>query len=231
MIKYRLVDDPKKPGKKVAELIHSDLLDIDDIVAELPGGFAMKDKYKKIIYDFFNTAFEQARKEGKTVNTPLLLIKPTGKIDENGEFEIEVTPGEALQEAIKKVKLVEVEGEPEPDPVKISFVHDLLSDSTNKYITPGGIIEISGKFLKIRPFQGNGEQESLSFCMEKTGESFKIENILTNSVHKIVAELPEDLPEGAGYLTITTGMFDNPKKMRPSGKSKLLIVKPIGRRK
>jgi hypothetical protein len=229
MIKYRLVDDPDNPGKKKKEIIYSDMIELDDLVAEIPGGFAMKETYKKIIYDFFETAFHVAQKEGRSVATPLINIKPTGRIDENGEYEIDVFPGDELQKAINNFKMVKVEGDPEPDPVKIHFVHDLLSDTTNKYITPGGIVEINGKFLKIRPYKKDGSHcESLTFHTLKTGKVINIGNILTNTVHKLVIELPEDMPEEDGNFVIITGMFNDDKKMRPQGKSKTLKVKRSG---
>jgi hypothetical protein len=227
MIKYRLVDDPDNPGKKKKEIIYSDLIEIDDLVAEIPGAFAMKDTYKKIIDDFFETAFNVARKEGKTVNTPLINIKPTGKIDENGDYEIEVSPGEELQSAINNFKMVKVEGNPEPDPVKISFVHDLLSDTTNQYLTPGGIVEINGKFLKIRPYHNKSGAESLTFHTLHTRKVININILLTNTVHKLVVELPDDMPKEEGHFVIITGMFDDPEKMRPIGKSKKLKVRKL----
>ncbi|MDR1339976.1 MAG: DUF4469 domain-containing protein, partial [Prevotellaceae bacterium] len=115
-----------------------------------------------------NEFFEEVSKiteDGETVNTPLFntqLSMPgvyKGAMDsfdsKRHSVKVNINPGTILRESVHRIKTEKVTvAEPLPH---ILEVKDVMSDTVNDIITPGGVIQLRGgrlKFLTDQPDNG-----------------------------------------------------------------------------
>jgi hypothetical protein len=113
-------------------------------------------------------------------------------------LKINLNAGTRLLEAAKKVKLTKViVAEPTPH---ILEVKDVISDSVNDTLTPGGIIQIRGGRLKFIP----SEENNGVFLINESGENIKLTVIAENKPARIMAMLPTELSQGTYLLEVRT---------------------------
>jgi hypothetical protein len=89
--------------------------------------------------------------EGNSINLRLIHLHPSipGAFEEGQypkEAAIKITPSKEVAEVAKKIHLRHVEA---VSPMRIDFVHDVKSNTTNDKVTRGGTVKITGHNLKI----------------------------------------------------------------------------------
>lgn len=111
-----------------------------------------------------------------------------------------------LRELASNVEIV-VLG-PAPDPAYIAEVYDVLSKTTNEFLTPGGNMIISGHLIKVVPDEHGDEREIgayLGFMNGITQVLVRIPEPLTiNTSGQIIAQVPEMLPGKDWFIEIRT---------------------------
>jgi hypothetical protein len=158
-----------------------------------------------------NEFFEEIRmitEEGETVNTPLLNTQfstpgvYSGAMDsfdaKRHSLKLNLAPGKLLRESVKKVKLEKVVvSEPLPH---ILEVKDVVSESVNETLTPGGVLQLRGSRLKFLP----SEENNGVFLIDEQGVATKLSVIVENKPARIMMMLPADLPQGAYFAEVRT---------------------------
>jgi hypothetical protein len=133
---------------------------------------------------------------------------------------INLNPGTVLREAARKIKTEKVTvAESLPH---ILEVKDVMSDTINDVITPGGVIQLRGsklKFLADQPDNG-------IFLMHDNGTEFKVLTIVENKPARLIAVLPADLPQGEYFIELRTSFTTGkPAKTLKRGRyNKILSV-------
>jgi hypothetical protein len=181
-----------------------------------------------------NEFFEEVSKiteDGETVNTPLFntqLSMPgvyKGVMDsfdaKRHSVKININPGTIMRDAVRKVKTEKIAvAEPLPH---ILEVKDVMSDTVNDIITPGGVIQLRGGRLKFLTDQlDNG-----IFLMGENEAEFKIATIVENKPARLIAVLPADLPQGEYYIELRTsysGAVKPAKTLKRGRYNKILTV-------
>jgi hypothetical protein len=91
----------------------------------------------------------------------------------------------------------------------IEKVVDSASGTSNELLTPGKVITITGKKIRIVPQEGEREQDCVIFENEDHGSTYVLEDpIITNDPSKVVVQLPH-LDHGTYKLTIKTVFSNN----------------------
>ncbi len=222
-MRYRVVPDPET-GLFKAEIHDPQEISLTDLLlsTDMPDALVKKDEYEKIFNDFFNIIHENAL-NGIGFTSDFIEVIPTQSDDPEAP-PYEVIPGTKLQQgfdkAMENVEMVKVEGDI-PTPVQIDSFHDLLSDQKDEVITPGGMAEIEGDYLKI--IHPDAAEEGVFFTNTQTQEVFKSCEYLINAPFKLTFNLPEVMPAGEYALEIKTA-YQQTDILRSGAFHKLLKV-------
>ena len=154
--------------------------------------------------------------DGGAVNTPLFNIYPsiagvfnsaTDNFDpRRHRVKTNVTPGKRLKKANEGIKVQKVQT---ADPVPfILEVRDILSDTANDLLTPGGVIQIQGGRLKLamdNPANG-------IFLIDEQGQATKLQHIVENKPARLIGMLPASLAQGTYTLEVRTTLSSTTNK-------------------
>jgi hypothetical protein len=145
---------------------------------------------------------------GDGVNTPIVNIYPGMTGVYNGATDsfdpkrhrcrANLTAGKQLNAAVKKIKTEKIVV-PESLPY-ILEVKDIVSDSVDDSLTPGGVIQLRGSKLKLVP----AIPEDGIYLTEENGAVTKLAVLVENKPARLMAMIPADLPQGIYTLTVKT---------------------------
>jgi hypothetical protein len=155
---------------------------------------------------------------GETVNTPLFntLWSMPGIVEGAADpvdtkkhpAKINLYPGTGLREAARKVKTEKVLV-PEPAP-HILEVKDVVGGTVNENLTPGGVIQLRGGRLKFLP----AEQNNGIFLVGEQGEEIKLSVIVENKPARLIAVMPNDVPQGDYFIEVRTSFTSSGKTLK-----------------
>jgi hypothetical protein len=182
------------------------------------------------VLEFFSEVYT-ITEEGETVNTLLfntLWSTPgsvegaAGSVDfKKHPAKINLYPGTGLREAARKVKTQKViVADPVPH---ILEVKDIVGGTVNENLTPGGVIQLKGGRLKfLQTEENNG-----IFLVGEHGEEIKLTVIVENKPSRLIAVMPNDVPQGDYFIEVRTSSSATGKPMKSLKKSnfnKILTV-------
>jgi hypothetical protein len=162
--------------------------------------------------------------EGDTVNTPLVNtnLSISGVYDgaadnydsKRHRTKINANAGSRLVTALAKVKPQKVNvAEPVPH---ILEVKDIVSDTVNETLTPGGVLQLRGSRLKFLPAEaGNGV-----FLINEQGVERQLTVIVENKPARLMLLLPADLSDGTYWVEVrsTYSSAGKPAKTLKTGR-------------
>jgi len=146
--------------------------------------------------------------EGDTVNTPLVNtnLSVSGVFDSAADnydgkrhrTKINTNAGARLTTALTKVKPQKTDvAEPLPH---ILEVKDIVSDTINETLTPGGVLQLRGSRLKFLPAEaGNGV-----FLINEQGAERQLTVVAENKPARIMVLLPTDLANERYWVEVRT---------------------------
>ncbi|WP_310686760.1 DUF4469 domain-containing protein [Aliifodinibius sp. S!AR15-10] len=109
---------------------------------------------------------------------------------------LNISPGSRLQEVADNIssrKVTRRQRRP-----RIVHVKDYESGTTNRKLTPGGVVEIYGSLLKHDP----GDEEQGVFLIPKGGNEMKAGPFMQNKPSRLMVALPDELPAGEYELEV-----------------------------
>jgi hypothetical protein len=236
MIKYVLENniltakDPNDRYARVVEVRTRTQEDLAQAVADRnmgiskPEVLAMLEAQAEII--------ERWVSDGDAVLTRTVHIHPTVPgVYKDGEYPsravVRATPTKELSEAIKHTPLQHTEP---VSPIRIEFVHDVPTDTTNDKITRGGTAKIKGHNLKIA---GPDPTVGIEFISVEDPEAIyrvAAKNILINNPSELMIIAPLMVPGEEVILRITTQYSSGPFLKKPrvcTFDRKLTVVDPV----
>jgi hypothetical protein len=169
--------------------------------------------------------------EGDTVNTPLVhtILSIPGVFEgaadsydgKRHRTRINTNAGVRLTTAIVKVKPQKIDvAETVPH---ILEAKDVVSDTVNETLTPGGVLQLRGSRLKFMPAEaGNGV-----FLVDEQGVERQLTTVVENKPARIIVLLPADLAVGTYWVEVRTSGTVNgkpTKNLKTGRNSKPLIV-------
>lgn len=210
MIKYVLENniltqnDPNDRYARVVEVRTRTEEDIAEAIAKRnlgiskPEVLAMSEARAEIIKDWIA--------DGDAVLTRIVHIHPTVPgVYKDGEYPtgavVRATPSKELSEAIKKTPLQHTEP---VSPIRIEFVYDQQSSTTNDKVTRGGTVKITGHNLKIA---GEDPAVGVEFIsMEDPEAIYKVpsKNILINNPSELMVVAPMMVVDEKVVVKVTT---------------------------
>jgi hypothetical protein len=169
--------------------------------------------------------------EGDTVNTPLVNtnLSIPGVFDgaadsydgKRHRTRINANAGARLTIALTKVKPQKVEV-PEPAP-HILETKDIVSDTVNETLTPGGVLQLRGSRLRFLPAEaGNGV-----FLVNEQGKETQLTVVAENKPSRTILLLPADLSSGTYWVEVrsSSSVSGKPTKTLKTGRfAKTLTV-------
>jgi hypothetical protein len=103
-----------------------------------------------------------------------------------------------------------------PDPLPyIIEIRDIVSETVNDTLTPGGVVQLRGSRLKFLTEQ----EDNGIFLINGSGEATKLQVIAENKPARLMAMLPADLPQGTYTVEVRTSYTGSgkPRKSVRSG--------------
>ena len=216
MISYTLVENllTAAPNDFMAQTVNVRSFNMSEIVQRIMG------RNPGLSAAQINVALEKFIHEvclivedGGAVNTPLLNTQPSiagvfhGTVDtfdpRRHRIRTNLTAGTALRRATDGIRTQKVQTA-EPTPF-ILEVRDVLSESTNEQITPGGVLQIRGGRLKL----GTESPENGVFLIDNDGNAVKITVVVENKPARLIVMLPADLQSGTYTLEVRTALNSN----------------------
>ena len=146
--------------------------------------------------------------DGGAINTPLFNTQPSiagvfhGAVDtfdaRRHRVKTNITSGTMMHRATDEIRTQKVQiAEPLPF---ILEVHDVVSETVNEEITPGGVLQIRGGRLRlITENPANG-----IFLIGDDGQDVKLPTVIENKPSRLIAMIPADLPTGDYSLEVRT---------------------------
>jgi hypothetical protein len=156
--------------------------------------------------------------DGGAINTPLLNTQPSiagvfhGAADtfdpRRHRVKTNISQGTAMRRATTAIKTQKVQTA-EPIPY-ILEVHDVLSDTVNELLTPGGVLQIRGGRLKMMP----DNPDNGIFLTDDTGMVIKMPVVIENKPARLIVMIPPDLPAGSYELEVRTTLSASGKEVK-----------------
>ncbi|MDR0700015.1 MAG: DUF4469 domain-containing protein [Tannerella sp.] len=210
MIKYVLENNiltQKEPNDRYARVVEVRTRTQEDLAQAVadrnmgiskPEVLAMLEAQAEII--------ERWVSDGDAVLTRTVHIHPTVPgVYKEGEYPsqavVRATPTKELSEAIKHTPLQHTEP---ISPIRIEFVHDIPSNTTNDKITRGGTAKIKGHSLKIA---GTDPSVGIEFISIEDPEAiYKVaaKNILINNPSELMIIAPQMVVNEEVIVRVTT---------------------------
>ncbi len=210
MLKYALYRNrlTKKPNAYTAIPQAYEIKGIEDIIHQLtqPGSILKETECVAVINDFFK-ALSYQLKEGHGFACDYIRIHPKitgifeGKEDvfdpERHQKQLSIVAMNALKDAMNELKLKKVE--PIGSQAEIKSVYDLKSQQTDGVLSPGHLIEIHGRKLKLNTELAD---EGIFLINSADDSEIKITHLHTNHPGKLSAMLPDNLASGTYLLEV-----------------------------
>ncbi len=230
--KYGLRENPlNKSGVKnyIASPQRDASKSIDDIIDMMIGkGSTVTRAEAYSVIEEFNYAIEQILLSGVSVNTPMFNISPsiTGTFDtleekfdkSRHEVNININPGGRLGKIAALIPLEKVDADLRL-PVLKSFT-DIVSETQNAELTPGGIGHIKGDFLKL----DTTDAQQGVFFIDKNSVETQVASIARNKPGELIFMIPNGLAKG-NYRVEVRSVFHNTKSLRTGTLAGQLTVK------
>lgn len=154
--------------------------------------------------------------DGGAINTPLFNTQPSvagvfhGAADtfdpRRHRVRTNLSQGTAMRRATASIRTQKVQtAEPAP---YILEVHDVLSDTVNEQLTPGGVLQIWGGRLKI----ATENPENGVFLIDDAGNAIKMPVVIENKPSRLIVMLPADIPAGSYELEVRTTLSSSTNK-------------------
>ncbi len=180
----------------------------------------------------FEEAIMQIIKDGDGLNTGIfsmhLDIKGTFA-DANSYFNpsenkiaININASKPLKDLLAEVVLQRVYGSGKES--KITSVEDTLSKTTNKTLSEGGPVKVSGYLIKIIATQPSDNKEGLYAVSLSDGSSTKFPTQVRNTPSQLIYLAPSSLPSDDYRLEVRTYGISNKTK---SGKTLRVISSDV----
>jgi hypothetical protein len=209
MIDYILEDNPltEDPNDRTARVVNTQPYneeDLADAIAKRNIGISKSETLAVL------EAAADIKKEwiehGDTINLRLEHYHYTipGAYREGDypkEAVMRITPSKELTDVVKKISLRNVEPSSR---MRIEFVNDVKSATTNDKITPGGVVKIAGYNLKLAGTDVSVGLTFVSMTNPNTAYSVPIADIFTNNPSELMFIAPAMTPGEEVQLKITT---------------------------
>jgi hypothetical protein len=220
MIDYVLEDNlltPKDPNDRYARVVNvqsrseSDLAEAvsrRNIGISKAEALAMLEAASEIQLEWLS--------EGHAINMRLAHFHPSipGAFEE-GEYPkdavIRITASKEVAETAKTVPLRHVEA---VNPIHISFVHDVKSDTTNDKVTRGGSVKITGHNLKVT---GKEPAVGIEFISVEDPEAIypvPAQDIVINNPSELLIVAPQMVTGEEVQLKVTTQYSGNSNNLK-----------------
>jgi hypothetical protein len=159
----------------------------------------------RAVLEEYGAAMIYLLKEGYTINTSLFKINLgiCGVFtDENDVFDaarhqinLNVSTGDRLAVVPQLIKLKKIEATSAlPSPKKLT---DVGSGTQNSVLTPGGVVKITGKRMKINP-----EAPEQGIYLVHSKQTFKVASFVTSRPSELVFMLQDKMPAGDYTLEV-----------------------------
>jgi hypothetical protein len=158
--------------------------------------------------ELYNNEVADIVADGGAVHTPLFIIAPSIPGVFNGmadsfdplrhTVKTNLNPGILLRQAATKIKVRKVQVT-DPSPY-ISEVKDIVSNTTNELLTPGGVLQLRGNRLK---FFADKPDDGVFFIDDNNVET-RCEMIVENKPARIIVMLPAPLASGNYRIELRT---------------------------
>lgn len=231
-LKYGLVSNELTPDPNDQRaVVYVDIVKtLEDIVDEMIGrgstitkaeAMSTMEEYYRAVAIFLG--------QGCTVSTPAYNITPVIKgvfEDDDERFNpgkhelyLNIRPNTRLKEAAKNIAVEYVESDGQQP--RIKKLYDLVSETTSKQITPGGIAHLKGKLLKFDPadvqqgiFFKNGTQETKA----------DVKTVARNMPGELIFVAPANLKTGTYQVEVRTVLHGS-KKLKTAKLEEQIQVK------
>jgi len=203
-MQYYLQKNPitSDPNDHSARVVVPNNLDLESIIKEMQkrnSSLTRSDILSSLALFFEVTTDEVA--EGNTVSLPIAVFRPsirgvfkdaTDVYDEKRhEKRASVSQGTLMASKMKNAPVEKVT-EPLPQPAPLHF-EDVVTDTINSKVTPGGIGIIKGEELK---FDQANEQEGIFFVGNDSEGTFKVSVLAKVTSGTLIFSIPTDLAAG-----------------------------------
>lgn len=209
-VKYSLVENVLTGNEKkyMARIRSTEQWDMDKIVDRMAnsGSSVTRTDAIAVLHLFFNVICDGLI-QGATIHTPLFKIELKIRGNFKGpedrfwpkrhRVEAAITNGKELKENVKRVKLVKAESRRKMP--AINHFRYLDQELSNDVLRPGGIIVLSGLYLKLD--KSDPEQR---LVLRKGGAEIPIDQIHISKGKELIAQLPADIPIGSYQLEVYT---------------------------
>jgi hypothetical protein len=155
--------------------------------------------------------------DGAAVNTPLFNTHPSisGVFDnatdtfdpKRHRAKTNLTPGTRLRDAAARMK-TQKEQTPDPKPFIIE-VTDIVSNTVNDRLTPGGVIQVKGGRLKLAATNPDN-----GIFLLHGGNAVKLDVMVENKPSRLIAMLPATLQPGVYYLEVRTTLSSSNRELK-----------------
>lgn len=219
-IRYYLQPNPLDPesdihfGRIVCQKIH----DTDSIISEMlkRGTTLTEPDLRAALSLFFTVAIGEVT-NGNAVNLPLVNMRAGMKGTFTGQTDIfdpdrhtkraNVSPGTELMRQMNDAQLEKVK-RAAPEPQLIAFTD--FSSGTSNQMTPGGIAQLIGSFLK---FDAEKTGEGL-FLVHNDGTSHAVNVLAQRTEKKLIFNVPSSMPSGNYRMEVRKGFGRSGSKIR-----------------
>ena len=221
MLSYSLVDNLLTPAPNdfSAQTVNVRSFGLSDIVQRIMG------RNPGLSAAQINAALEKFINEvciiiddGGAVNTPLFNTQPSisgvfhGATDSydprRHRIKTNLSAGTAMRKATAGIKTQKVQAV-ETSPY-ILEVQDVLSNTANEQITPGGVLQIWGGRLKL----ATENPDNGVFLIDDAGNALKLTVIIENKPSRIIAMLPADMPAGTYHVEVRSSFVNAAKESK-----------------
>lgn len=234
MLKYGLTENSltERPDDYTAQVYSAGSLDKEAIIERmLRRGTLLTKTDILAVFNGIEEEVAAVTREGFTVNMPLLNTSfsisgvfegPLDSFDPNRHrLYVNLTKGTILRDAEMRVPLTKTDAVVSQP--HILEVKDAISDTVNKILTPGGVLQLWGSGIKVE----GTEAECGLWFVPAIGQPIKATVLVQNKPSSLIAAIPV-LPAGTYSLRVVTQysggkqlkqpkvcMFDKPLTVAP----------------
>jgi hypothetical protein len=202
---------------------------IDDIIDMMIGkGSTVTRAEAFSVIEEFNWAIEQILLNGGSINTPMFNMAPsvTGTFETEDEkfnknkhqVNLNINAGTRLSKIIPLIPVEKV-GVDKLAPYIKTFI-DIVSEMENSTLTPGGIGQIAGDYLKVDA----ADAKQGVFFIDKASVETKVASNARNMPGELIFMIPGTLKKG-NYRLEVRAILPNTKKLRKGTLVEELTVK------